>query len=671
MKNNNTIYIDRREFLKNAAIVSLASSLGFGTLGERGHKLLLAAQPASNASFVAQSPYGVCAHIGGGEEWEQAPQNLIMMKEAGISWVRADFSWTGVEYPEGKWHFDHLDKIVDETNKLGLQILPILDYDVPWATPAYKHMDAWLEYVKRTVERYKDRIQYWEIWNEENLQGFWRETPDGANYATLLKATYKLIKEIDPNLQVVYGGLAGVPVDFFEKTLDCGAGDFFDVVNIHPYRGGLTTDQRIDAFASEIDAFRQALKKRNLPDRPIWITEMGWATPPIFGECNRRVVTAAVKKLYPNKDPKVAFFYDDRYDPAHSRSKTDFLNYLPEKYLKDPTLSGFLNAEDVQKISNNEYDMLIMPPSEGFPSNCFEAAQNFVKNGGTLVLLGGVPLYYETQLEEESGRYVQVKDNPRFGEYHNALRISWYAWWTRDNVPETAPTVVAPDSADVMSGYNPVEHASRFFDDAKLKPGDKMISLLDGKNDTFTGSTACIYKFDSDYKGAVVINAILGADETGTNRSTVPNQAVYLSQAYLLAFANGIDRFFWYEFHAPERDQRDPEHHFGIVGQKLDPKPGYFAYKTLTKVLPSGSTDIKLVRKNGCCMVSWKRPDGKNAYALWSPRSEQQVEFSILGKVDEAFDYLNVEAAKPAGKTKLTLSYGVLYLIGPEKIEFI
>ncbi|MBR5758163.1 MAG: beta-galactosidase, partial [Thermoguttaceae bacterium] len=398
---------NRRNFIKTSALGAFAASASVSSFDGFASASVEAAQPASAEKTVAGSPYGVCAHVGGGEEWNQIPKNLLLMKEAGISWIRADFSWSGVERSEGKWTFDHLDKVVDETNKLGLQLLPILDYDVRWASPAYKHLDHWLEYVKRCVERYKDRIQYWEVWNEENLKGFWQDDPDAANYATLLKETYKTIKAIDSNLVVVYGGLAGVPADFFAKSLDAGAGEFFDVVNIHPYRGGIVTKQRLDQFAKEIDAFRQELKKRDLPEKPIWITEMGWATPPVFGESNRRVVSVALQKLYPDKDPKVAFFYDERYDPAQSRAKNDFINYLPPQYANNDKLATFLNAEQLASISLDDADMLIMPPSEGFPVAFFDAVAQFVKSGGTLVLLGGVPLYYETLLNESTGRFEQ------------------------------------------------------------------------------------------------------------------------------------------------------------------------------------------------------------------------------------------------------------------------
>ncbi|MBQ9873874.1 MAG: cellulase family glycosylhydrolase [Thermoguttaceae bacterium] len=657
----------RREFLKTTAVVSLAAS--FETLPlSRANASALADSPASAEATVGDSPYGVCAHLGGGEEHDQMPKNISLMKDAGIAWVRADFSWSGIERSKGKWTFDAFDRVVEETNKLGVQVLPILDYGVEWATPAYKHMDEWLEYVRRTVERYKDRIRYWEVWNEENLQGFWGDKPDAANYAKLLTETYKTIKKIDPDLQVVYGGLAGTPADYFEKSLDAGAGEFFDVTNIHPYRGGLTTSDRIEQFAKEIDAFKKALEKRNLPQKPIWITEMGWATPPVFGETNRRVIAAALKKLYPSKTPKVAFFYDERYDPAQSRSQSDFVNFLPKEYASDPQLTTFLDADALAKISLDVAEVLVMPPSEGFPTDYFDAVAEFVKSGGALVLLGGVPIYYETRIDPETGRFAQGKGNPKMDEQHNALRISWFAWWTRENVPEGVPTRVAPESLDAMPGYFPVHSSLRFFDGAKLKEGDKLIPLLIGKDETFEAPSACVYKFNSDYKGAVVINSI-NDDATGTNVSTVANQGVYLPQAILLALSNGIERYFWYEFHAPERDQADPEHHFGIVGQKLDPKPGYFAYKALTKARPALSKGSAFTHNGAFCSISWTRPDGKKGWALWAPRSRQKAAIRITGQVAEAFDYLGNKVSISADQEEIDLSPGILYLVGPDALE--
>ena len=116
---------DRRDFFKTSSLGAFALSTGLSSFSPPPTRAACVGR-----QIVANSPYGVCAHIGAGEEWEQAPE-FAPDEKAGIVWVRADFSWIGVERSQGNWTFGHLDKIVDETNKLGLQLLPILDYGVP------------------------------------------------------------------------------------------------------------------------------------------------------------------------------------------------------------------------------------------------------------------------------------------------------------------------------------------------------------------------------------------------------------------------------------------------------------------------------------------------------------------------------------------------------------
>lgn len=681
--------ITRRAFTQSALLASaifgaetFAPSSPFSQINAGA---AFGAEPASSRPGVADSPYGVCSHLGGGEEHDQMPKNLELMKAAGIAWARADFSWSGVERKQGEWTFDRLDRVVDETNRVGLQVLPILNYDVAWATPAFQHLDAWLEYVRRVVERYRDRIRYWEVWNEPNLEGFWKATPSGADYATLLRETYKTIKAIDPELVVLYGGLAGVPIDYFEASLDAGAGEFFDVVNIHPYRGGLTTEQAIRRFEKDIAQFTEALAKRNVAPKPVWITEMGWATPPVFGETNNRVVSAGLQLLFPESTtgdeplPKVAIFYDSRYEPSANAAPQEFYRLLPAGYFARgrggrgrrggvESLVSFVDADGLEKLSPKDVPALVMPPSETFPADRFDALAKYVADGGALFLLGGVPLYYRSVIDE-TGFYKQENHNPTHDADMRALRLSWYAWWTRENVPETAPLFVASESAKALEGYQPVVKGSRFFDDSRLKEGDRFIPILEARDGDFSGVAACVYDFNSDYRGAVVVSSILGDGAVGDNVSTVENQAVYLPQALLASFAFGVERYFWCEFHAPQRDDVDKEHHFGIVGQQLDPKPGYFAYQALTKARPAGSTGDKLATTAETRIASWTRPDGKRGWALWTSKAERPTTVKFDGTVDAAFDYLGNEVDKPRSGSEIRLASGILYLVGPKNVE--
>ncbi|MHB1038465.1 MAG: WD40 domain-containing protein [Pirellulales bacterium] len=251
------------------------------TLASAGYDRLVKLWPIAPASDLpaaaaVPSPYGVCAHLGGGEEHEKGPQELKLMREAGIEWARADFSWSGVERRRGSWSFDHLDATVRMAEEAGVTLLPILDYDTDFARPAYQHLDLWTEYVRQVVTRYKDRIRYWEVWNEPNLEQFWREKPNAANYTTLLKATCRTIRQIDPKLVVVMGGVSGIPWDYIEGIYAAGGKDSFDVMNVHPYRYPALPE--VNDLVADLVRLRKLMTKYGDDAKPIWITEIGWPT---------------------------------------------------------------------------------------------------------------------------------------------------------------------------------------------------------------------------------------------------------------------------------------------------------------------------------------------------------------------------------------------------------
>ena len=122
------------------------------------------------AADTSGSPYGICAHICKGEQWKLAEPKFKVLKPAGIRWVRNGFTWAQAEPEQGRWDYSKLDLVAETAKKHGVDILPILAYDVPWGHPVYRHLDKWREYVRRTVSRYGKQFRYWEIWNEPDLR---------------------------------------------------------------------------------------------------------------------------------------------------------------------------------------------------------------------------------------------------------------------------------------------------------------------------------------------------------------------------------------------------------------------------------------------------------------------------------------------------------------------
>ena len=130
----------------------------------------------------------------------------------------------------------------------------------------------------------------------------------------------------------------------------------------------------------------------------------------------------------------------------------------------------------------------------------------------------------------------------------------------------------------------PKEATATLYRARGLKEGDRFIPLT-----VVCGysTAAAVIAYNSDLKGSLVLSAFM---ETGLRGSSEQVQSEVMPRAALISFQHGIERFYWYEFQAPETDDRDPESHFGLVHRDFSPKPAYLAYKTLAAQRPAGST---------------------------------------------------------------------------------
>lgn len=239
----------------------------------------LTTKPAK--SVLLDKPYGIAARMHWPGSTASFKDRMVGgMKSIGADWVRTDCNWSWMNQSKNSWNFTFFDDNAASAEKYGVELLPILAYDVEWCRPVVDYLDDWADYVTRVVERYGDRIGTWEVYNEPNHKSYWHgEDPDAVRYTQLLKRTYEVIKGIDPGFTVIAGGLAGVPLAYLETCLKNGAADCCEAFNIHPYH---ITGKPEDLIA-DIDNVNALLKKYDCPDKPLWITEVGWNTPDPVG----------------------------------------------------------------------------------------------------------------------------------------------------------------------------------------------------------------------------------------------------------------------------------------------------------------------------------------------------------------------------------------------------
>jgi len=217
----------------------------------------------------------------------RAETEARLMEAAYVGMAREEFEWKRVEPAPGDFEWAKFDQAVELERAHGIAIVGKLVYGSPWDNTAPKgtptdtavkyppsNIQNYVDYAVATVHRYKDRVHTWEIWNEENIAGFWHPAPDPARYTQLLKATYSAIKAEDPTATVVLGGLStGPDASFLQGIRDNGGWGSFDVLAIHSYVTG-TPDG--SAYERWITAAKNIVASYG--SKPIWITEFGWSS---------------------------------------------------------------------------------------------------------------------------------------------------------------------------------------------------------------------------------------------------------------------------------------------------------------------------------------------------------------------------------------------------------
>lgn len=301
---------------------------------------------SSARAYDTNSPYGVTAFIPSPTRWDA-------IQDANIAWARCDFSWRSVEGPsKGAFNWAVTDDAVAQANARGLHIYAGLGYSPTWASAGGNSYDPpanlqdWYDYVFASVSRYKDSIHYWELWNEPNLKQFWNGTQ--GQYINLLKIGADAAHAADPDCMVLAPELssAGSASSWMTNVLQ-QAGDKIDIISYHQYDGGDIPSGRL----AGIDSMHNAIVAAGYANKPIWITESGWASDNIGEQKQADYLVAMLdgisarpwwKKffwyqiwegstdraglLYQNETPKPSWYAYRDYTLAHPAPETVSVN---------------------------------------------------------------------------------------------------------------------------------------------------------------------------------------------------------------------------------------------------------------------------------------------------------------------------------------------------------
>jgi hypothetical protein len=206
----------------------------------------------------------------------RTPEEYRLLEEMGVNWILRTFYWNDIEKEKGIFDFSGYDEYVEIALRENKKVIAVLAYETSWLYPDGKHKNhispneipIFLNYVEKTVNHFKGKIDTWEIWNEPNFM-FWKGSRN--DFFELSKQTAIKIRETDSNAYILGGAFWRAPGGFIKAMHKAGGFDNIDAVAFHPYAVNPSGSMKV------YDKFLNVLSEINYTG-PIWITEAGYPT---------------------------------------------------------------------------------------------------------------------------------------------------------------------------------------------------------------------------------------------------------------------------------------------------------------------------------------------------------------------------------------------------------
>ena len=188
----------------------------------------------------------------------------------GAKRIRLQGGWYKCEPEKGKYNFKWIDDIVNDAYSQGVSPWIELAYGNPiyegggdprlgGALPSSPEaLEAWDNWVREMVNRFKEKVTEWEIWNEpDHGKGI-----TGESYALFYIRTAKLIKSIQPEAKIMGVALASLKktdfvTEFYETLKANNKMDLVDLFVYHGYSAAYGWAYNPDDVYPQVEVIRQ------------------------------------------------------------------------------------------------------------------------------------------------------------------------------------------------------------------------------------------------------------------------------------------------------------------------------------------------------------------------------------------------------------------------------
>lgn len=214
---------------------------------------------------------------------------------AGFRWVRVRFPWEMAQPSPGGYDWAAWDAWIDAAAAHDLTIIAVLDRAPAWArerpeAEVSPPLDAatFGSFVCAFARRYGDHIDYYQIWDEPNIQAHWAGPIDARRYVTLLREGAVAVRTCDPIGYVLSAALAPTleetpwnlnEIRFLREMYRAGASPWFDILAAQPFgfeRPPEEAPSRDRLNARRVELLRAEMRRAGDEHKPVWGVRFGW-----------------------------------------------------------------------------------------------------------------------------------------------------------------------------------------------------------------------------------------------------------------------------------------------------------------------------------------------------------------------------------------------------------
>lgn len=215
---------------------------------------------------------------------ERTGNMIDQLGAMGIGHVRADTVWASAERKPGEYSYP--TQFVDNMNRLaqnGMTALQVpvysnKNYDGGLTPSSPAGLAAYGAFTRNVLQQFPQVGADFEVYNEFDHfynTGACGKTPEC--YISMLDAVNAAVDPAVPGANTVGPSLSGMGFkwEWLEQFFAQGGLDRLDAVTSHPYTQPLSAP----SMGEDIERLRSMMREANNgQEKPIWITEMGWAT---------------------------------------------------------------------------------------------------------------------------------------------------------------------------------------------------------------------------------------------------------------------------------------------------------------------------------------------------------------------------------------------------------